>query len=226
MMVGRASAAIFFASVSGTQGFVQIAPVSSCCGSRVAPHVTSMKAEGGLTRGEAVQRAAAGSGVLAAGVLLAPLQQSVAWAAEGKDGTEQFGELRGELERKEKEEEASVSKENLEKLTEAAAGLKTLDFYIGEKDYQALRLAMRRPPIVYLRASARKVIVSMDNEVEAKKAQSAYTALITSVDKLDGLANRGMKEKEGLKDNKEIMEVFDNCVERGSALLALVPSSS
>lgn len=61
------------------------------------------------------------------------------------------------------------SKENLEKLTEAAAGLKTLDFYIGEKDYQALRLAMRRPPIVYLRASARKVIVSMDNEVEAKK---------------------------------------------------------
>lgn len=55
-----------------------------------------------------MQRAAAGSGVLAAGVLLAPLQQGVAWAAEGKDGTEQFGELRGELERKEKEEEASV----------------------------------------------------------------------------------------------------------------------
>lgn len=55
------------------------------------------------------------------------------------------------------------------KLTEAAEGLKTLDFYIGEKDYQSMRLAMRRPPIVYLRASARKVIVNMDNEIEAKK---------------------------------------------------------
>ena len=56
--------------------------------------------------------------------------------------------------------------------------------------------------------------------------QSAYTALIASVDKLDGLASRGMKEKEGLKDNKEIMEVFDNCVERGSALVALLPPSN
>lgn len=69
-----------------------------------------MKATGGLTRGEAVQRAAAGSGVLAAGVLLAPLKQDVAGAAEEKDGAQQFGELRGELERKGKEEEASTKR--------------------------------------------------------------------------------------------------------------------
>lgn len=66
-----------------------------------------MKAMEGLTRGEAVQRAAAGSGILAAGVLLSPLKQGAAEAAEEKDGAEQFGELRGELERKGKEEEAS-----------------------------------------------------------------------------------------------------------------------
>ena len=66
-----------------------------------------MKATGGLTRGEAVQRAAAGSGVLAAGMLLSPPTQAVAEAAEEKDEAEQFGELRGELERKGKEEEAS-----------------------------------------------------------------------------------------------------------------------
>lgn len=109
MMVGQASVAIFLASLSGTHAFVPpvSSPICSCGSSRVAPHVTTMKATGGLTRGEAVQRAAAGSGVLAAGVLLSPLRQGAAEAAEEKDGAEQFGELRGELERKGKEEEAS-----------------------------------------------------------------------------------------------------------------------
>lgn len=64
-------------------------------------------------------------------------------------------------------------KENLTLLTDATDGLKALDFFIGEKDYQSLRTAMRRPPIVYLRTSARKVIVNMDNEIEAKKVGSS-----------------------------------------------------
>lgn len=59
-------------------------------------------------------------------------------------------------------------KENVDILTEATAGFKTLDFFIGEKDYQSLRVAMRKPPIVYLRASARKVITNLD-ETESKK---------------------------------------------------------
>lgn len=62
-------------------------------------------------------------------------------------------------------------KENLTLLTEATAGLKTLDFFIGEKDYQSLRLAMRKPPVVYLRSSARKVITNLDDESVAKKVQ-------------------------------------------------------
>lgn len=55
------------------------------------------------------------------------------------------------------------------------------------------------------------------------QATSAYKALITSVDKLDGIANRVMKEKEGLKDDKEILEVYRTCVERGSDLITLLP---
>lgn len=43
------------------------------------------------------------------------------------------------------------------------------------------------------------------------------------MDKLDSIANRGMKEKEGLKDDKEIREVYGSCVERGSDLLTLLP---
>lgn len=55
------------------------------------------------------------------------------------------------------------------------------------------------------------------------QATSAYKALITSVDKLDGIASRGMKEKEGLKDDKEILEVYGSCVERESDLITLLP---
>lgn len=47
--------------------------------------------------------------------------------------------------------------------------------------------------------------------------------MITSVDKLDSIANRGMKEKGGLKDDKEILEVYGNCVDRGSDLMTLLP---
>lgn len=65
----------------------------------------------------------------------------------------------------------SKLKENLTLLTEATAGLKTLDFFIGEKDYQSLRLAMRKPPVVYLRSSARKVITNLDDESVAKKVR-------------------------------------------------------
>lgn len=55
------------------------------------------------------------------------------------------------------------------------------------------------------------------------QATTAYKALITSVDKLDSIANRGMKAKEGLKDDKEILEVYANCVDRGSDLMTLLP---
>lgn len=64
---------------------------------------------------------------------------------------------------------ARQTKENLAALTQATAGLKTLDSYIGEKDYSALRLALRNPPIGNLRASARKVIINMDNKDEEAK---------------------------------------------------------
>ena len=57
------------------------------------------------------------------------------------------------------------------------------------------------------------------------QTQAAYSALITSVDKLDGIASRGMREKGGLKDDTELLEVYGKCVERGSALLDLLPKS-
>lgn len=137
-----------------------------------------------------------------------------------KDEVQQFAELRGQVEKKGRDE---VTKENLSLLTEATTGLKTLDFFIGEKDYQALRLALRNPPIGNLRTSARKVIINIDNKESEEKATSAYKALITSVDKLDSIANKGMKAKEGLKDDKEILEVYGNCVDRGSDLMTLLP---
>lgn len=60
----------------------------------------------------------------------------------------------------------------------------------------------------------------------AVQVEEAYTALISSVDKLDFIASRGMREKEGLKDDKEILQEYDNCVQRGSALVSLLPASS
>lgn len=63
------------------------------------------------------------------------------------------------------------TKENLTILTEATSGLKTLDFFIGEKDYQALRLALRNPPIGNLRTSARKVIINIDNKEAEEKVR-------------------------------------------------------
>lgn len=59
-------------------------------------------------------------------------------------------------------------------LTEATAGLKPLDFYIGEKDYQSIRLAMRKPPVMYLRSSARKVITNLDDEAVAKQVRHEH----------------------------------------------------
>lgn len=61
------------------------------------------------------------------------------------------------------------AKENLTLLTEATSGLKTLDSFIGEKDYKALRLALRSPPIGNLRSSARKVIISIDDKDAEEK---------------------------------------------------------
>lgn len=61
------------------------------------------------------------------------------------------------------------TKENLALLSEATAGLKTLDVFIGEKDYKGLRLAMRNPPIANLRSSARKVIIGIDNKDAEEK---------------------------------------------------------
>lgn len=58
----------------------------------------------------------------------------------------------------------SQTKENLALLSEATSGLKTLDSFIGEKDYKGLRLALRNPPIANLRSSARKVIIGIDNK--------------------------------------------------------------
>lgn len=63
------------------------------------------------------------------------------------------------------------SKENLTTLTEATNGLKTLDVFIGEKDYQALRVALRNPPIGNLRTSARKVIIAIDNKDAEEKVR-------------------------------------------------------
>lgn len=72
-------------------------------------------------------------------------------------------------------------KENLTLLTEATAGLKTLDFFIGEKDYQSLRLAMRKPPVMYLRSSARKVIINLDDESVAKKVRHEEWRLLFTI---------------------------------------------
>ncbi|CAM9603967.1 unnamed protein product [Ectocarpus sp. 8 AP-2014] len=208
------------------ESFVHVAS----CSSRAEAATTVMAAasspvggagEGaGLTRAEAIRRAVAGSQALvAAGVLIGGSARALA-EEEMKDEVQQFAELRGEVEKKGREE---ATKENLALLSEATAGLKTLNVFIGEKDYKGLRLAMRNPPIANLRSSARKVIIGIDNKDAEEKATSAYKALITSVDKLDGMANRGMKEKEGLKDDKEILEVYRTCVERGSDLITLLP---
>ncbi|CAN0151088.1 unnamed protein product [Pylaiella littoralis] len=212
--------------------FLPVASAPSGCSSRQVLMTMSASPGGGggggggeggvgLTRAQAVQRgAAAGSGVLGAGVLLGPSAQQ-AGAEEMKDEVQQFAELRGQVEKKGRDE---VSKQNLASLTEATDALKTLDFFIAEKDYQSLRLALRNPPIGNLRASARKVIINIGDKDAEEKATAAYKALITSVDKLDSIANVGMKEKDGLKDDKEISEVYHTCVKRGSELVTLLPT--
>ncbi|CAN0041386.1 unnamed protein product [Scytosiphon promiscuus] len=223
------SAVMFFALMFLGRGdaFVHVASMPDCsCRTRATTTMVASSPSGGggegtgMTRAQAIQRAAAGSGVLAAGILLGGSAQARAEEAEMKDEVQQFAELRGQVEKRGRDE---VTKENLVALTQATAGLKTLDTYIGEKDYPALRLALRNPPIGNLRASARKVIINMDNKDDEAKATTAYKALISSVDKLDGIANRGMKEKDGLKDDKEILEVYSTCVERGSDLLSILP---
>lgn len=110
MMVGNAFVAIFLASLAGTHAFVNLTPLNPSC-SRTSPAAfkMTMDAAESVTRSEAIQRAAVGSGVLAAGVLLAPLRQGEAGAEELKDESEQFGELRGNLEKKGKLEQVRDS---------------------------------------------------------------------------------------------------------------------
>lgn len=62
------------------------------------------------------------------------------------------------------------------------------------------------------------------NQINSNQATTAYKALITSVDQLDSMANMGMKAKDGLKDDKEILEVYGNCVDRGADLMTLLPN--
>lgn len=57
-----------------------------------------------MTRAQAIQRAAAGSGVLAAGILLGGSAQAQAEEAEMKDEVQQFAELRGQVEKRGRDE--------------------------------------------------------------------------------------------------------------------------
>lgn len=88
-----------------TGAFVHIAPAALRCSSHTT---TAMSASAGLTRAEAIERGAAvaGSGVLAAGVLLGGLspQQARAEQEEMKDEVQQFAELRGQVEKKGRDE--------------------------------------------------------------------------------------------------------------------------
>lgn len=82
-----------------TDGFLNAAPAP-----RLSTRATiTMSASAGLTRAEAIQRAAAGSGVLAAGVLLGGSAQARA-EEEMKDEVQQFAELRGQVEKKGRDE--------------------------------------------------------------------------------------------------------------------------
>lgn len=71
------------------------------CSSRTA---TAMSASAGLTRAEAIQAAAAGSGVLAAEVLLGGSVQQARAEEEMKDEVQQFAELRGQVEKRGRDE--------------------------------------------------------------------------------------------------------------------------
>lgn len=82
-----------------TEAFFNAAPAPRCS----SHTTTAMSASAGLTRAEAIQRAAAGSGVLAAGVLLGGSVQARA-EEEMKDEVQQFAELRGQVEKKGRDE--------------------------------------------------------------------------------------------------------------------------
>ena len=85
-----------------SDAFVNAIASAPRCSSRAA---TAMSASAGLTRAEAIQRAAAGSGVLAAGALLGgSVQQAYAEEGEMKDEVQQFAELRGQVEKKGRDE--------------------------------------------------------------------------------------------------------------------------
>lgn len=85
--------------------FMNVASAPRCL-SRPA---TAMSASAGLTRAEAIQRAAAGSGVLAAGVLLGGSVQRARAEDEMKDEVQQFAELRGQVEKKGRDEVVRMS---------------------------------------------------------------------------------------------------------------------
>lgn len=58
--------------------------------------------------------------------------------------------------------------------------------------------------------------VSGDEQVE-----KAYKSLISTVEELDRTASVGMKS--GLKDDKEIVALYEKCVEQGNLLISTLP---
>lgn len=111
--------AIFLASLTAgaVNAFVRpvaiISTSSTISASRSSSRALSMGGgEGGLTRAEAIKRAAVGSGALLAstGVLLAPQRPAYAEieAPKGKDGIEQFGDLKEEIEKKDKSDQVTL----------------------------------------------------------------------------------------------------------------------
>lgn len=120
--MGRTLLAIFVAGLfSGSSAFVNVALprhrfangqsyASAATGatSATSMSVTNGEQKGSVSRAEAIRDVVTlGPGVLAAaGVVLAtPRSQDVSWAAEMKDEVQQFSELRGELEKKGKEDQ-------------------------------------------------------------------------------------------------------------------------
>lgn len=110
------SAVMFFALMflGGADAFVNVVSIAECSSRAGATTMAASSPSGGggdwigMTRAQAIQRAAAGSGVLAAGILLGGSAQAQAEEAEMKDEVQQFAELRGQVEKRGRDEVVSV----------------------------------------------------------------------------------------------------------------------
>mmetsp|Transcript_22553 Transcript_22553/g.32726 ORF Transcript_22553/g.32726 Transcript_22553/m.32726 type:complete len:240 (-) Transcript_22553:71-790(-) len=164
-----------------------------------------------LTRQQALR---AGLGLVAGVGLWQGVTQE---AAANELYYEKVEPLQGNIFKKERDEKVFEFEQDIRAAAKALSGV---ELYVADRDWLAIRQALRVPPLALLRGSGKKMLNFMDDDVRANVEPKLLRA-ITGIEKLDVAASKGSA---GAKNaDKQLDAAYADVVQLMNAYLEVLP---